>query len=60
MSSKQRHGTNLFGKPLGTRPSERESVISTGTAANLIHQHQTVTGRIVQNIGGFRHLHHKG
>jgi hypothetical protein len=29
-------------------------------AANLIHQHQAVLGGVVQNIGGFGHLHHKG
>lgn len=42
------------------RPRQRQTIVSGRSAPNLIHQHQTVLGGVMQNISGFGHLHHKG
>ena len=49
----------LLSKVLRTGPSQREAVIGTGAAADLIQQNQAVGGGVVQNVGGLSHFNHK-
>ena len=40
-------------------PGNRHSVIGRGTPSDFIQKHKGTLGKIVQNHGGFKHLHHK-
>ncbi len=60
VGGKQGVGANLACQLLGAGPCQREAVVGAGAAANLVHQHQTAGGGVVEDIGGFGHLHHKG
>ena len=42
------------------RPGQRQAVVGGGAAADFIHQHRAVLGGVVQDVGGFGHLHHEG
>ncbi len=42
------------------RPGDRKSIVSAGTAPDLVQNQQAARGGIVQNISGLKHLHHKG
>ncbi len=53
-------GANLARQLFGAGPRQREAVVGAGAAANLVHQHQTAGGGVVEDIGGLGHLHHKG
>ena len=44
----------------GRGPGQREPVIGAGAAADLIHEHQAVRGRVVEDSRRFGHLHHEG
>ena len=45
---------------LGHGPGDREAVEGGGAAADLIEQHQRALAGVVQDVGGFAHLHHEG
>ena len=60
MSGEQGKGLNAVSQMRGGGPGQRQAVKGAGTTAHLVHQHQTVGGRIVQDIRSFGHFHHKG
>ena len=42
------------------RPGNGNTIVGTGTSADLIQQDQAAGGYVVHNAGGLVHLHHKG
>ena len=40
-------------------PGERQTVIGAGATADLVHQHQALRGRVMQDIRRFCHLNHE-
>ena len=44
----------------GHRPGDRQAIEGGGAAADLIEQHQRSLAGVVQDVGGFGHLHHEG
>jgi len=59
MRRKQRKRLGFFSQMIGAGPSQRQAVKGTGAAADFVHQDQAFRGRVMQDIGGFRHFHHK-
>ena len=60
MGGEQGVGANLARQLFGAGPRQRQAVVGAGAAANLVHQHQTAGGGVVEDVGGLGHLHHKG
>ncbi len=60
MGGKQRIGLQFFGNKHRRGPGQRQAIKGTGTATNLVHEHQALGRGVVQDIGRFRHFHHKG
>ena len=56
----QGEGADARGQILGAGARQREAVVGAGAAADLVHQHQTAGRGVVQDVGGFGHLHHEG
>src|SRR5580700_10801753 len=52
-------GAYLGGRRMIQRTSERQAVEGAGTAADLIHEDQTVAACVVQDVGRFGHLDHE-
>ena len=59
MGGEQRVGAQA-GQAFGRRPGQRQAVKGAGAAAHFVHQHQAAVAGVVQDVGGFAHLHHKG
>ena len=55
----QREGAHFGGQVAGHGPGERQAIEGAGAAADLIHQYEAALGGVVQDVGGFGHLHHK-
>src|SRR5690606_19753455 len=60
VGGEETEGTYLAGQVAGAGPGEGEAVKGAGATTNFIHEHQAGRRRIVQYIGGFGHLYHKG
>ena len=60
MGGEQRESADACREVARRRRSERKAVESAGAAADFIHQHQTARRRVVQDVGGLRHLDHEG
>ena len=60
MGGEQRESVNALRQVGGTGPGQRQAIKGAGAAPHFVHQHQTLRGGVVQNIGGFGHFHHKG
>ena len=56
---KQGVGAQL-GQTFCCSPGQGQAVKGTGATTHFVHQHQAAFGGVVQNIGGFAHLDHKG
>src|SRR5260370_22547009 len=52
--------TDLVVQILGNGPSQTHAVVGAGAAADLIEDHQAAVGGVVEDVGGFGHLDHKG
>ncbi len=44
---------------LRARPRQRQAVVRAGAAADLVHQHQALRRRVVQDVRGLGHLQHE-
>ena len=60
VGGKQRVAAYLPGKVFGSSPGQGQAIKGAGATTNLVHQHQTVLGGVVQDVGGFGHFHHEG
>ena len=60
MSGEQRLGAHLVMQIFHRRPGDREPIVSGGAAANLIKDHETALGSVVQDIRCLTHLDHEG
>src|SRR5690606_25393993 len=60
MGREQAEGAHFFRQMLGASPGQGEAIEGAGAAPDFVHQHQAALGGVVQDIGGFGHLHHKG
>ena len=56
----QRVAAALLDEVARDRPREREAVVGRGAAADLVHEHEALRRRVVQDVGGFGHLDHEG
>ena len=60
MGGEQGVGAQIAGQMLRRRPRQAEAVEGAGAAADLIHQHQAFRRGVIEDVGRFRHFHHKG
>ena len=60
VGGEQREGAVLVVQVRGDGAGEREAVEGRGAASDLVHQHQRVLGRTVQDCRGLGHLEHEG
>src|SRR5690606_2156072 len=60
VGGEQSKGAHAVCQVIGTGPGQGQAVEGAGAATDFVQQHQTALGGVVQNIGGLRHLHHKG
>ena len=59
MGGEQRECADACREVARRRRGEREPIEGAGAAADLVHQHQTARRRVVQDVGGLRHLDHE-
>ena len=52
--------SSLFVNILNNRPCDRNTVIGTCSASQLIKEHQTALAQVIQDTSRLVHLHHKG
>jgi hypothetical protein len=60
MGGEQRVGRDCLAQGLGGGPGERQTVKGACASTDFVEQHQAVGRGVVQDIGGFGHLDHKG
>ena len=60
MRREQGIGADILRQMAGRGPGQRQTVIGAGAAPDLVHEHQAVFGRVVEDGGGLGHLHHEG
>ena len=60
VGGEQGKGLEIAGQMFRRRPGQAQAIEGAGAAADLVHQHQTLGGGVVEDVGGFRHLHHEG
>ena len=60
MGGEQRVAAILFQQMTCDGIGQRQAIEGGGAASDFIYQNQTILGRVVQDVGRFRHLYHKG
>ena len=56
----ERVGADLAADVPCAGPGERQAVVGAGAAADLVHQHEAVARRVVQDVRRLGHLDHEG